>query len=71
MAISKIITDELLPEINAALTQLDTFDTEYELATRAGLGTSQQGMILQEMKAKADKARAQLLAVKNVYFPGQ
>lgn len=71
MAISKIISDELLPQINQAIDSLNTFDTEYELATRAGLIQGPQGATLQDLKLKADKAREQLMAVKGIYFPGQ
>jgi hypothetical protein len=71
MALSKIITEEALPQINNALDALNTFDNEIALAERAGLMTGPNAAALTDLKAKADKARTTLLAVKQVYFPNQ
>lgn len=70
MALSKIITEEALPQINAALDALATFDKEVELAKRAGLVSGEDAATLTALEAKANKARDTLLSVKQVYFPG-
>lgn len=70
MALSKILTDEMLPQINKALEDLATFDKEVELAERSGALSGESAATLTALKNKADAARERLLSIKQVYFPG-
>ena len=71
MALSKIIGDEVLPQIDSALSNIAQLETELQLAERAGLTSLPQAAVLKELGKKAEESKAILLQIKQVYFPGQ
>lgn len=71
MTTSTIIGPGMLPVITKALADLQTASAELELARRAGLFAGTQGTQLSDLVTKVADAQQQLLAIKQVYFPGQ
>lgn len=69
MANSTIIDEKYLPQIDQALSALDTADRELELAQRAGLFKGPRGAELQALVQKAQALRDALMGIKQVYFP--
>jgi len=63
------MTTEHLAKIDKALASLKVAENEINMAERAGLTTGVNGEQISSLKTKVENAKAQLLQLKNVYFP--
>lgn len=71
MSSSTIIDDSYLPKIKQALANLDTLESELELASRAGLHLAPGGPDVAQITKDLKRARDTFQQILNVYFPGQ
>lgn len=60
----KILTEQNLQNINTGLEAAEQAERILELAKQAGMDVSQ-------FEARAKQSRAQLLRIKNTFFPGR